>query len=510
MGSQQQQHQQQEYPSIGAAPAHHALALLAASAGGVEHGSRKRKHHKHSKDGSGKKSSKKSKLEKELRRAEKRRKHSSDGTSPDADGADLDAELKESLTRIKAKMNRCSCKDADEKDHRCCRSQWPTANELFSVIESDMKERLERITRQCEEKKRELEQMSTAAVAKVKPLANSGMVRIPDMGKAYFGGFGAMAAAGGAMLNTFGSGSTSSGAGGGVPGSVLGHGLGGPKFSTIPALSPNFSSSSNSTTFVELPKLSSDTDSSGKREDDDACSIERLSYSKRKGGIPKKHDELTLTETIVAKKPKSLVGYILASKNTRDSGVKDAAAAAATHQKPEKQHHNHWSHVLHHSGPNGGTIGLGHAKQQQQQQPNPPHHHHISESKFKKSPIHSSKFESATTSDDTSNLSDSSLKPQVKIRSPAGGVFAFEDETSLFGTLSELDKSSTSAGSTAASALTNGAASHSHLALTTTSDLTSQLLFQPGSLIHIAPHHPSKPPGGFFSAFALAVRISRY
>ncbi|XP_061503321.1 mucin-19 isoform X7 [Anopheles gambiae] len=425
VGSQQQQHQQ-EYPSIGAAPAHHALALLAASAGGVEHGSRKRKHHKHSKDGSGKKSSKKSKLEKELRRAEKRRKHSSDGTSPDADGADLDAELKESLTRIKAKMNRCSCKDADEKDHRCCRSQWPTANELFSVIESDMKERLERITRQCEEKKRELEQMSTAAVAKVKPLANSGMVRIPDMGKAYFGGFGAMAAAGGAMLNTFGSGSTSSGAGGGVPGSVLGHGLGGPKFSTIPALSPNFSSSSNSTTFVELPKLSSDTDSSGKREDDDACSMERLSYSKRKGGIPKKHDELTLTETIVAKKPKSLVGYILASKNTRDSGVKDAAA---THQKPEKQHHNHWSHVLHHSGPNGGTIGLGHAKQQQQQ-PNPPHHHHISESKFKKSPIHSSKFESATTSDDTSNLSDSSLKPQVKIRSPAGGVFAFEDENS--------------------------------------------------------------------------------
>ncbi|XP_053667558.1 protein winged eye [Anopheles marshallii] len=400
---------------LGASIATHAnLATLNPSgAHGMESNSRKRKHHKHSKDSNGKKSSKKSKHDKEQRRAEKRRKQNSvGGTSPDGEGADLDAELKESLTRVKAKLNRCSCKDGDEKDHRCCRTQWPSADELFSVIESDMKERLERITRQCEEKKRELEQMSTATVAKVKPLANNSMVRIPEMGKTFFGGFGTVATAGG-MLNTFGSGS-------GVPGSVLGHGLGGPKFSTIPALSPNFSSSSNSTTFVELPKLSSDTDSSGKREDDDACSMERLSYSKRKGGIPKKHDELTLTETIVAKKPKSLVGYILASKNTRvtDSNVKDAAQQQ---QKVEKQHHNHWSHVLHQSGTNGTAVGLGLPKQHQQ--------HHISESKFKKSPIHSSKFES-TTSDDTSNLSDSSLKPQVKIRSPAGGVFAFEDENS--------------------------------------------------------------------------------
>ncbi|XP_035895229.1 protein winged eye isoform X3 [Anopheles stephensi] len=395
---------QQELLSAASASHGNLATLIASGANGAESISRKRKHHKHSKDSNGKKSSKKSKHDKEHRRAEKRRKQSSDGTSPDGEG-DLDAEIKESLTRVKAKLNRCNCKDGDEKDHRCCRTQWPTANELFSVIESDMKERLERITRQCEEKKRELEQMSTAAVAKVKPLANNSMVRIPEMGKTFFGGFGTVTTAGG-MLNTFGSGSGGS--------SVLGHGLGGPKFSTIPALSPNFSSSSNSTTFVELPKLSSDTDSSGKREDDDACSIERLSYSKRKGGIPKKHDELTLTETIVAKKPKSLVGYILASKNTRDSSVKDAV-----HQKAEKQHHNHWSHVLHQSGANGAPVGgLGLAKQ-----------HHISESKFKKSPIHSSKFES-TTSDDTSNLSDSSLKPQVKIRSPAGGVFAFEDENS--------------------------------------------------------------------------------
>uniref|UniRef100_A0A182J8R4 Uncharacterized protein n=1 Tax=Anopheles atroparvus TaxID=41427 RepID=A0A182J8R4_ANOAO len=393
------------------------------SANVAEIASRKRKHHKHSKDSSGKKSSKKSKHDKEQRRAEKRRKHCTDGaaTTGAGDGeGEVDAELKESLHRVKAKLKKCNCKDADEKDHRCCRSQWPTANELFSVIESDMKERLERITRQCEEKKRELEQMSTATVAKVKPMANNSMVRIPEMGKTYFGSFGAVAAAGGMLGSGTGTGGLLSSFGGVAgAGPVLGQGLAGSgalgaqKFSTIPALSPNFSSSSNSTTFVELPKLSSDTDSSGKREDDDACSMERLSYSKRKGGIPKKHDELTLTETIVAKKPKSLVGYILASKNTRvaDSNVKDTLQ-----KQPEKQHHNHWSHVLHQAA---GPVTLGLAKQ-----------HHISESKFKKSPIHSSKFESAT-SDDTSNLSDSSLKPQgMKIKSPAGGVFAFEDENS--------------------------------------------------------------------------------
>lgn len=315
--------------------------------------SRKRKH-KHSKES--RKSSKKSRHDREARR-DRKRKHSSEED-------DLGGELKESFRRIKTKLEKCGCKDADEKDHRCCRptSAWPSANELFNVMESDMKQRLVSITRQCEEKKRELEQMSTA---KVKPMATA-MVRIPDIGKSYLNGF--------------------SGSSGLLNGSTT---LSAPKFSTIPALSPSFSSSSNSTSFVELPKLSSDTDSS-KQEDADSSSIERLSFSKRKGGIPKKHDDIALTETIVAKKPKSLVGYILASKNrVGDSNVKE------TQQKPSTSHHD-----------NGFP------------QTNP--------IKLKKSPIHSSKFES-TTSDDTSNLSDSSTKQQVKIKSPA---FSFDDENS--------------------------------------------------------------------------------
>ncbi|XP_058823664.1 protein winged eye isoform X3 [Topomyia yanbarensis] len=341
--------------------------------------SRKRKH-KHSKDS--KKSSKKSKHERELRR-ERKRKHSSDAREED----DVDGVLKESFSRVRAKLETCNCKDAHEKDHRCCRTSWPSANELFSVIESDMKERLVNITRQCEEKKRELEQMGTSSVAKVKPL--TAMVRIPDIGKSFFGGFSGTSG----LLNGTTAASNSSCVGGQTPT------MSSPKLSTIPALSPSFSSSSNST-FVELPKLSSDTDS-GKLDDVDSGSIERLSASKRKGGVPKKHDELALTETIVAKKPKSLVGYILASKNRQgDTVVKETG-----HSKPSSHHH----HRHHHHAAGGANSAT---------KPD--------ESKPKKSPIHASKFES-TTSDDASNLSDSSNKPQIKIKSPA---FSFDDENS--------------------------------------------------------------------------------
>ncbi|XP_053696317.1 protein winged eye isoform X2 [Sabethes cyaneus] len=336
---------------------------------------RKRKH-KHSKDS--KKSSKKSKHDREQRR-ERKRKHSSDANGDD----EMEGVLRESFSRIRAKLEKCNCKDADEKDHRCCRPSWPSPNELFSVIESDMKERLVNITRQCEEKKRELEQMGTTSVAKVKPL--TAMVRIPDIGKSYFGGFSGSSG----LLN--GS-STSNGTSAPT--------LSAPKLSTIPALSPNFSSSSNST-FVELPKLSSDTDS-GKLEDGDSSSIERLSASKRKGGVPKKHDEIALTETIVAKKPKSLVGYILASKNRQaDTNVKEISQ----HKASSHHHHHHRQHALATSTATNAKVG---------------------ETKPKKSPIHASKFES-TTSDDASNYSDSSNKPQLKIKSPA---FSFDDENS--------------------------------------------------------------------------------
>lgn len=84
------------------------------------------------------------------------------------------------------------------------------------------------------------------------------------------------------------------------------------KFSIIPALSPSFSSSSNSESIVDIPKLSSDTDS-GSKDDGEGSTNDR---SKRKINIPYKNvGDKQGTETIVAKKSKSYVGYILASKH---------------------------------------------------------------------------------------------------------------------------------------------------------------------------------------------------
>lgn len=260
----------------------------------------KRHKHKHS---SSKKSSKKSRHDREKHRSEKdqlskKRTLSSDENNMEEEEEeeeaeeDLGREVQHSLMRVKAKYDKkCNCVSTEEQTasntHHCCHTtNWPTPSELISVMETDMKEHLANIMRQCQEKKRELDEMSPL----LKNIKQQAKHALPEttIKPTYFGG----------------------------PASN--------KLSLIPALSPSFSSSSNSdSTLVELPKLSSDTDSS-KFEDAETSSVERLSTSKRKGGNPKRHDDIALTETIVAKKPKSLVGYILASKNkVADSNVKE-------------------------------------------------------------------------------------------------------------------------------------------------------------------------------------------
>jgi hypothetical protein len=167
-----------------------------------------------------------------------------------------------------------------------------------------MKEKLAEIERQCQQKKKELEEInqkkeiSSAFIPLPTPMSSLAMVKIPES----------------SFFSSLGCSSTSV-----QPPSAM-------KFSTIPSLSPNFSSSSNSdtTTYIKLPKLSSDSDSS-KFEDLETSSLGSASFSKRKGGIPKKHDDVIQTETIVAKKPKKLVEYILASKNrVAETNVKDS------------------------------------------------------------------------------------------------------------------------------------------------------------------------------------------
>lgn len=208
------------------------------------------------------KSSKKSK-HKEEKKA-KKRKHS---TSEERDD-DLKGEMAASLKRVKTKFDNLPHASVDD----VCR-----------LMENDMKEKLANITRQLEEKRRELKQIKTTPDGNEKECSSSSSSceqNKPPMKVPYLGSTAPL------------------------------------KFSIIPALSPSFSSSSNSESLVDIPKLSSDTDS-GSKDDGEGSTNER---SKRKFGIPNKnHGDKQGTETIVAKKSKSLVGYILASKQKLSS-----------------------------------------------------------------------------------------------------------------------------------------------------------------------------------------------
>jgi hypothetical protein len=218
----------------------------------VEHHSKKRKHKG--------KSSKKSKHNKEERKA-KKRKHEElqQQEQPNEDDDELKGEIAASLKRVKTKFENLPITSVDD---------------VFRLMESDMKEKLANITRQCEQKRRELKQIKTPDAGDGSGDKDSPLLATNEQQK-----------------------------------SIKSTATPPLKFSIIPALSPSFSSSSNSESLVDIPKLSSDTES-GSKEDGEGSNTER---SKRKFSIPNKsHGQAT--ETIVSKKNKSYVGYILASK----------------------------------------------------------------------------------------------------------------------------------------------------------------------------------------------------
>lgn len=238
----------------------------------VEHHSKKRKHKM--------KSSKKSKHTKEERKAKKRKheelqqqQHQQQNQQHQKTDEELKGEIAASLKRCKTKFENLPITSVDD---------------VFRLMESDMKEKLANITRQCEQKRRELKKIKTPDVATAAATSVDGNNGDKDSSSS--------------------AASTSSEQ---QQKSIKSAPI---KFSIIPALSPSFSSSSNSESLVDIPKLSSDTDS-GSKDDGDGSNTER---SKRKFSIPNKsHGQAT--ETIVAKKNKSFVGYILASKQSKIS-----------------------------------------------------------------------------------------------------------------------------------------------------------------------------------------------
>lgn len=228
----------------------------------VEHHSKKRKHKM--------KSSKKSKHNKEEKKA-KKRKHEQDHQQHEKTDEELKGEIAASLKRVKTKFENLPITSVDD---------------VFRLMESDMKEKLANITRQCEQKRRELKKIKTTDVTTAATTSTSG-----DGNNDKDSSSSSIASTSSEQQKSIKSATPM-------------------KFSIIPALSPSFSSSSNSESLVDIPKLSSDTDS-GSKDDGDGSNTER---SKRKFNIPNKSHGQASTETIVAKKNKSFVGYILASK----------------------------------------------------------------------------------------------------------------------------------------------------------------------------------------------------
>lgn len=214
----------------------------------------KRKKHKHS-----------SKKAKKRERKEKKRRGShlpieGDGRDMAVDDV-LEKDLKDTYDRVKGKYLKCKCRRDDNvpDENCCCRTgtNWPSAEEVYSAMKTDMRNRLMEITREVQQKKRKLEAMNSKESRRHRESTPSSLK------------------------------STSSSS----------------KISTsLPTLSPSVLSTSSldcnqnsGNDFATVTKVSSDTDSSSSNS-----------------GKP----EVDLT----AKKNTSLVGYIFASKKRQNDG----------------------------------------------------------------------------------------------------------------------------------------------------------------------------------------------
>lgn len=113
---------------------------------------RPRKHHKEKH--SSRKAAKRSKHRKE--RKDKKRKGS------DEDDETVKQDLSESYNRVKAKLGCCSCKpEPNAMGEQICRCMWPSAEEVYIAMNSDMRNRLAQMAKEVQEEKRKLHEFKT-------------------------------------------------------------------------------------------------------------------------------------------------------------------------------------------------------------------------------------------------------------------------------------------------------------------------------------------------------------
>lgn len=118
-------------------------------------GSEPKRHKKHHKD---KLSSKKKKSKHDKERRSSRSKHQ----QSDDDEDFVEKNLNETFNRVRASYQRqCSCKKTTSEAENCCHEKcnFPTPEEVYSAMHSDMKEKLNAIAKEFQEEKRKLNEI---------------------------------------------------------------------------------------------------------------------------------------------------------------------------------------------------------------------------------------------------------------------------------------------------------------------------------------------------------------
>lgn len=143
-------------------------------------GSDSKKLKKHHKDKSSRKSGKKSRKDrKDRKNRHQQQQHQSD------DDELVKADLTETFNRVKASYGQCVCKtngDADEAAAvKCCRDRcnWPTAEEMYIAMDTDMRNRLAKMAKEVQEEKRKLHEIKATHSVVPQPPINSDWDSLP-------------------------------------------------------------------------------------------------------------------------------------------------------------------------------------------------------------------------------------------------------------------------------------------------------------------------------------------
>lgn len=102
-----------------------------------------------------------SKKSKKKERKEKKRQSSecSNGISSTDDGVEKD--FRDTFDRVKEKYIKCDCRRNSANDPCCCKTKFPTPEEVYSAMKSEMKNQLAEIKRKVKEEERKLDAINS-------------------------------------------------------------------------------------------------------------------------------------------------------------------------------------------------------------------------------------------------------------------------------------------------------------------------------------------------------------